>query len=742
MKRKNTARNALFTSIISLLLCVSMLVGTTFAWFTDEVKSGNNVIASGNLDIDLDYAIFNENGEVSEWKTVQNSTELFDKTALWEPGHTEVTYLRMSNKGSLDLKYQLGINVTETTGTNVYNKEFKLSDYIYMGVVQDSEPKYATRDAAIAAAKNGTNALISAGYSKPGSMEAGSSDIYMAVVVYMPESVDNNANHLTGTDAPVITLGINLFATQIESENDSFGPDYDGGAPWITAAAIDWYLEDPDAETFTITSAEDLAGLAAIVNGTATAEMVTYSADSEPTTIQDSFAGKTIALAADIDLANGAWTPIGTDLPNCFSGTFDGKGYTIYNLNVQGVNNVGLFGYAANGGNVKNLTVKNATVKGNDYAGVIMGRGYTDIDKCHVENATITTVPYLTSAGIYDGGAKAGGIIGQILEGEGNTVTNCSAKNVKVYGFRDIGGVVGMVHNDNSCSGNTASNVTLGYVLCEEITADKNENAGAIYGRVQASATVSPAKDSPENQAFEMEYIASSANELKDALAKDEDISLTGNITVTGIAQMPDRNNYVEAYGNKTGIAQYGGVLDGNGYTITDATNDSYVIVTHGGTIKNLSIKNGARGIVTYSPKANVILDNVVVDGPGYALNSTEYGAVDMVVTNSTVNGWTSLAGFKSVSFTSCKLGENSTKYWQNMGYDQDYDRLFRVYSPTTYTKCEFQQGYYLDMSAGGTATLVNCTVNGTVITAANYADYITIELPAGKTLAECVTFA
>ena len=37
MKRKNTTRNALFTSIISLLLCVSMLVGTTFAWFTDEV---------------------------------------------------------------------------------------------------------------------------------------------------------------------------------------------------------------------------------------------------------------------------------------------------------------------------------------------------------------------------------------------------------------------------------------------------------------------------------------------------------------------------------------------------------------------------------------------------------------------------------------------------------------------------------------------------------------------------------
>ena len=53
MKRKNATRSALLTSIISLLLCVSMLVGTTFAWFTDEVKSGTNLIAAGNLDVEV-----------------------------------------------------------------------------------------------------------------------------------------------------------------------------------------------------------------------------------------------------------------------------------------------------------------------------------------------------------------------------------------------------------------------------------------------------------------------------------------------------------------------------------------------------------------------------------------------------------------------------------------------------------------------------------------------------------------
>ena len=76
MKRKNTMRNALFTSIISMLLCVSMLVGTTFAWFTDEVVSGRNTIAAGNLDIEL----------LANGNKVDGNTVLFDNERLWEPG--------------------------------------------------------------------------------------------------------------------------------------------------------------------------------------------------------------------------------------------------------------------------------------------------------------------------------------------------------------------------------------------------------------------------------------------------------------------------------------------------------------------------------------------------------------------------------------------------------------------------------------------------------------------------------
>ena len=214
---------ALLHSIIALLLCVSMLVGTTFAWFTDAVHSGKNQIVAGNLDIELEYLV---NGQ---WKPVRENTNVFDKNALWEPGHTEVVYLRISNLGSLALKYQLGVNIAEETiGINVNDQPFKLSQYIEFGAIEGVQTAYPNRDAARKAVTAGTK--IAEGYAKVSTMEAGDDADYVALVVYMPESVGNEANYKTGTTPPQITLGITLLASQQTSENDSFGPDYDNDA--------------------------------------------------------------------------------------------------------------------------------------------------------------------------------------------------------------------------------------------------------------------------------------------------------------------------------------------------------------------------------------------------------------------------------------------------------------------------------------------------------------------------------
>ena len=242
MTNRKTTRRALVLSLLSLLLCCSMLVGTTFAWFTDSVTSGKNTIVAGNLDIELDYW----NG--TEWKTVNGATELFTGN-LWEPGHTEVVYLKMANKGTLALKYNLGINIlSETEGTNVAGETFKLSDYIYMGVVENAEPAYTSRENAVEAAQKGTNGIISTAYAKAGTMLAGAADLYLAVVVYMPETVGNEANYKTGTVRPEIDFGINLFATQVEAEVDSFDINYDKNVAVFTVAEANALMaENKDA---------------------------------------------------------------------------------------------------------------------------------------------------------------------------------------------------------------------------------------------------------------------------------------------------------------------------------------------------------------------------------------------------------------------------------------------------------------------------------------------------------------
>ena len=228
MTTKISAKHAFITSIVAVVICFTMLLGTTYAWFTDSVTSANNIIKSGNLDVELEYW----NG--TEWVSVDGKSDILTNE-YWEPGVTQVAYLRVANAGSLAFKYQLGINVlSETAGKNANGDDFRLSDYILFGVIDGKNGQtdpYATREDTVAAVANGKR--ISTGYTKAASMVA-DEELYLALVVYMPTTVGNEANH-DGVNKPEIKLGINIFATQLEYEEDSFGSDYDNGAPIMNA---------------------------------------------------------------------------------------------------------------------------------------------------------------------------------------------------------------------------------------------------------------------------------------------------------------------------------------------------------------------------------------------------------------------------------------------------------------------------------------------------------------------------
>ena len=229
---KTNSKKALLSSAFALVLSVAMLIGTTFAWFTDTASTAVNKIQAGNLDIKLAYKNSTTGGE---FKEANKETPVFDNNALWEPGHVEYVVLKVSNTGSLALKYKLGINIASETGsTNVNNNAFKLSDYIRFAVLNDDQSSL-DRDALVAAATD--SKLIKEGYSKEDHLLAGeNNEKVVTLVVWMPTDVGKEANHKTEVTAPSIDLGISVASTQDTVEKDSFDNTYDKDAVYPIVA--------------------------------------------------------------------------------------------------------------------------------------------------------------------------------------------------------------------------------------------------------------------------------------------------------------------------------------------------------------------------------------------------------------------------------------------------------------------------------------------------------------------------
>ena len=242
MTKTKSTKRALLTSALALIMCISMLVGSTFAWFTDSVVSGSNVITAGNLDIDVQYTLDGEN-----WKDLDGANDLFQK-GLWEPGHTEVVALRLKNNGTLALKYIANMNIIgETVGKNKDGEDIVLSDILTVSTLVQEAGQIG--DIAVMLAFMGENAgglkyektvafksanVLADTYN----LEAGA-ERYVIIKVDMAETVGNEANH-DGKNVPSINFGINVLATQYTSESDSFGNQYDVNAtlPIVDADAL------------------------------------------------------------------------------------------------------------------------------------------------------------------------------------------------------------------------------------------------------------------------------------------------------------------------------------------------------------------------------------------------------------------------------------------------------------------------------------------------------------------------
>ena len=226
---KTNSKKALLSSAFALVLSVAMLIGTTFAWFTDTASTGINKIQAGNLDVKLMYST-----DMVTWKEATSTTQLFNDDALWEPGHTELVYLKVVNAGNLALKYEMTTNsYGKERGKNANGDLFYIDKYLKIGVAE-TQNVFESRSAAIDAIAANEKSMekeiqITDGWTV---LNPNAESAPFAVVIYMPTTVGNEANNVQSWRHPSLKgFGLVVNATQATVESDSFGKDYDAKAP-------------------------------------------------------------------------------------------------------------------------------------------------------------------------------------------------------------------------------------------------------------------------------------------------------------------------------------------------------------------------------------------------------------------------------------------------------------------------------------------------------------------------------
>ena len=216
MTKTKSTKRALLLSALSLLMCVSMLIGSTFAWFTDSVTSAGNKIQAGTLKIDLE--LLEENGS---WTSIKDSQKALFDYDKWEPGYTEVKVLRVTNKGTLALKWIAKL-VSANTLTDLAN--------VIDVYVNTSVTAYPQNRADISGWDNaGTLADFVNNISNTtyGELEAGET-AYLGLAFKMQEEAGNEYQGMDLGGA----FDIMIMATQLTAEEDSFNDQYDFDASY------------------------------------------------------------------------------------------------------------------------------------------------------------------------------------------------------------------------------------------------------------------------------------------------------------------------------------------------------------------------------------------------------------------------------------------------------------------------------------------------------------------------------
>lgn len=224
---KNT-KGALVSSVVALLICFSMLLGTTYAWFTDTVTSSGNILQSGNLQAAMYWANGAEDITSANWNNVSaDETNAIFTHTNWEPGYIDAKHIKVTNVGTLAFNYELRIVTNEVVGM--------LADVIDVYVInQNNGASVVNRDAIAGLEPVGTlsqvlldSELITDKVTGSLTAPVGNEEVaeYWTIALKMQETANDDYQGKT-----LNNIRVELNAYQLASESDSFDEDYDKDA--------------------------------------------------------------------------------------------------------------------------------------------------------------------------------------------------------------------------------------------------------------------------------------------------------------------------------------------------------------------------------------------------------------------------------------------------------------------------------------------------------------------------------
>lgn len=709
MTKTKSTKRALLLSALSLLMCVSMLIGSTFAWFTDSVTSKGNIIKSGTLNVEMHWAEGKADPTATDTAWTDASTGAIFNSKLWEPGYTEVRHIKISNVGTLALKYQLNIFANGDVSD--------LADVIDVYFI-DPAQQVADRTDLEGLTPAGSLADILAGMptNASGDLKAEEADT-VTLALKMRESAGNEyQNKEIGSD-----FTIQLLATQLTSENDSFDDQYDANAEFLAVNE----------------------SVAIVNNGGVLGEEVVLTAEMPYGTMK-------VTVPAGARLSSDAVSELKLTVENAdpyVRGTLDvnkvADGYVIY---VDGISDYKNPYFNADA----NRTIYNSEHIMVEFP---VGAGRKDLTSLVNGTEMTMTTPYKTyyaydaNTGVVSFGAS------QFADFNTHKPSNFTFVYTKLSEAEKL---------LNSAIETLTSGGTVAITSTEGDTVSWNNIADALDG----ASNIVLVGEGREETLLNSDWAKINADSLT---IKDMSISAAGSygMTITGNGTIIDNVDYVavrEVDGLPAATTNYGLEISGSNSTVQNSrivgTENATLYFTNGSdtvdsvtVVDNCIIENylfehpnfpgyvvrypgNNNGLRFQALKGTLKVTNTKIDVAGYGFEvgpTNSLYAGTFIIENSTVNG-------SSVNITKVNSATIKNVTFGNVtdpnGIEENTAALvFGVGGKTnTFTGCNFTCDVAFEsranLNAGKTISIVfdNCKYNGVDITAENILEHFTFK--------------